>query len=35
LIEGRDYWLPNIAGGLSKDEVAQIYKNVKAKPRYK
>jgi hypothetical protein len=35
LIEGRNYWLPNIAGGLSKDEVATIYKNVKAKPRYK
>jgi len=35
LIEGRNYWLPNIAGGLSKEEVAEIYKRVKAKPKYK
>lgn len=35
LIEGRNYWMPNIAGGLSKDEVAEIYKRVKAKPKYK
>lgn len=35
LINGRDYWLPNIAGGLSTDEVSQIYKNVKSKPVYR
>lgn len=32
LINGKDYWLPNIGGGLSKSEVAEIYKNVKNKP---
>lgn len=35
LIEGKNYWLPNVAGGLSKEEVAQIYKNVKSKPLYR
>ena len=33
LINGRSYWLPNIAGGLSREDVAEIYSNVKSKPR--
>lgn len=35
LTDGKDYWLPNLGGGLSKKEIAEIYKNVKRKPVYK
>jgi hypothetical protein len=33
LIDGRGYWLPNIAGGLSDKQIAKIYQVVKNKPK--
>jgi hypothetical protein len=35
LADGRRYWLPNVAGGLKQSEIAEIYRNVKSKPRLK
>jgi len=35
LTDGRSYWLPNIGGGLSKEDIAEIYRNVKSKPKLK
>lgn len=33
LTDGRSYWMPNVGGGLSKEDIAEIYRNVKSKPK--